>query len=84
MGGNYGRKGGGLGSTLGAAGFGAVAGTALGAYGGYKMGKMVGSLGRNGHYGYVLLLDVFKLGLTIHLFSNYRYYGDNGRYIRYF
>lgn len=52
MGGNYGRKGGGLGSTLGAAGFGAVAGTALGAYGGYKMGKMVGSLGRNGHYGY--------------------------------
>ncbi len=44
-------RGGGLGSTLGAAGFGAVAGTALGAYGGYKMGKMVGSLGRSGHYG---------------------------------
>lgn len=52
QGGFGGKSGGGLGRTLGSAGFGAVAGTALGAYGGYKLGKMVGGLGRNGHYGY--------------------------------
>lgn len=44
--------GGGLGKSIGSAGFGAVAGTALGAYGGYKLGRMVGGLGRSGHYGY--------------------------------
>ncbi|KPM02273.1 hypothetical protein QR98_0006820, partial [Sarcoptes scabiei] len=37
---------------VGSAGFGALAGTALGAYGGYKLGRMVGNLGRMGHYGY--------------------------------
>lgn len=37
---------------MGSAGFGALAGSALGAYGGYKLGRMVGSLGRNGYYGY--------------------------------
>ena|SRR6218665_940559 len=44
--------GGGLGKTLGSAGFGAIAGTALGAYGGYKLGRMIGGLGRGGYYGY--------------------------------
>ena len=52
-GGGY-RKGKGLniGRSIGTAGFGALAGTALGAYGGYKLGRMVGNLGRMGHYGY--------------------------------
>jgi len=50
--GGKGFGGGGLSRTLGSVGFGAVAGTALGAYGGYQLGKMVGNLGRNGHYGY--------------------------------
>lgn len=52
-GGKYGRgRGGGIGAAVGSAGFGALAGTALGAYGGYKLGRMVGGLGREGHYGY--------------------------------
>lgn len=46
------RGGGGLGRSLGSAGFGALAGTAVGAYGGYKLGKMIGGLGHMGHYGY--------------------------------
>lgn len=41
-----------IGRSIGSAGFGALAGTALGAYGGYKLGRMVGGLGRMGHYGY--------------------------------
>ena len=48
----FGGKHGGLGRSVGAAGFGALAGTALGAYGGYKLGRMVGNLGRGGYYGY--------------------------------
>lgn len=52
-GGMFGKsKSGGLGRSLGSAGFGAVAGTALGAYGGYKLGKMIGGMGHMGHYGY--------------------------------
>ena len=31
---------------------GSALGAAVGAYGGYKLGKMVGGLGRDGHYGY--------------------------------
>lgn len=57
FGGGYGygprkSKGLGIGRNIGSAGFGALAGTALGAYGGYKLGRMVGNLGRMGHYGY--------------------------------
>jgi len=40
-----------LGLGAGLLGGGAIGGLA-GAYGGYKLGRMVGSLGRHGHYGY--------------------------------
>ncbi|CAG2180021.1 unnamed protein product [Oppiella nova] len=45
-------RGSGTGGRVGAAVAGGVIGAAVGAYGGYKLGKMVGSHGYNGNYGY--------------------------------